>query len=63
MEKKIVAIQQTIEYNQREFLPHLIGDVTAMQEKGLEVEIQYGFSGDIYTALLIGRKVKGENKK
>ena len=58
---KIKTIIQIVEYEAREFMPHLMQDVEAMQKEKLEVEVQYANSGTIYSALVIGRE-KGKNE-
>ena len=58
---KIKKITQIVEYGARDFMPHLTQEVEAMQKEKLDVEIQYSNSGDIYSALVIGRE-KGKNE-
>ena len=55
-EKMIKEINQIVEYEVKNFLPVLNKEVAEMQKKGFEVEIQYGFSNNVCTALLIGKK-------
>lgn len=54
----IKEINHIVEFEMKNFLPRLNIEVAEMQKRGFEVEIQYGFSNGICTALLIGRKVK-----
>ena len=62
MGKMIKEINHIIEYKTTQFLPRIQQEVEEMQKKGFDVEIQYGYSNDICTALLIGRK-KNESRK
>ena len=58
---RIKKMTQIVEYDAREFMPHLTHEVEAMQKDKLEVEVQYSNSGTIYSALVIGRE-KGKNE-
>lgn len=58
---RIKKMTQIVEYDAREFMPHLTQEVEAMQKEKLEVEVQYANSGTIYSALVIGRE-KGKNE-
>lgn len=52
---RIKEIRQIVEYSPREFLPHLTKEVEEMQERNLDVEIQYGCTENIYSAIIVGR--------
>lgn len=56
--KKIEAISHIIAYEPNNFIKQVIKTTTNMESKGLEIEIQYSSSNEIYTALVIGRKVE-----
>ncbi len=53
---KIKEIRQVVDYSERDFVPHLTQEVEEMQKKKLDVEIQYGISDSLYSAILIGRE-------
>ena len=60
---RIKEIRQIVEFSPREFLPHLTKEVEEMQERNLEVEIQYGCTPSIYSALLVGRQKTNASPK
>lgn len=62
MGKMIKEINHIIEFRETQFLPRVQKEVEEMQKKGLEVEIQYGYSNNICSALLIGRKKNASSK-
>ena len=62
MGKMIKEINHIIEYRETQFLPRVQKEVEEMQKKGLKVDIQYGYSNGICTALLIGRKQDASSK-
>lgn len=54
----IEAIESIKAYDQKSFVEQVVKQVTMMEMKKLEVEIQYSYWNENYTALIIGRKVK-----
>ena len=54
----IEAIESIKAYDQKNFVEQVVKQVTMMEMKKLEVEIQYSYWNENYTALIIGRKVK-----
>lgn len=61
---KIKKITQIVEYDVRNFVPHLKQEVESMQKDKLEVEVGYANNGEVYSALVIGReKEKNEGSK
>lgn len=56
--KKIEAISHILAYEPKNFIKQVIDTTSNMESKGLEVDIQYSSANEIYTALVIGRKVE-----
>ena len=56
--KTIQAISHIKVYSEKELIERLNDTITRMEAEGLEVEIQYSAFDEIYTALVIGRKVE-----
>ena len=56
--KKIEAISHILAYEPNNFIKQVIDTTSNMENKGLEVDIQYSSANEIYTALVIGRKVE-----
>lgn len=56
--KKIEAISHILAYEPNNFIKQVIDTTSNMESKGLEVDIQYSSANEIYTALIIGRKVE-----
>ena len=54
--KKIVEIRHIVELSEQQILNHVVEEVDDMQNKGLEVDIQYAANNGRYTTMLIGRK-------
>lgn len=54
--KKIVDIRHIVELSESQILNHVVEEVTDMQNKGLEVDVQYAANNGRYTTMLIGRK-------
>lgn len=51
---KIVEI--ITDFKEQDFLSKVKQSILLMQEKNLKVEVQYQYSNDIYSAMIIGRK-------
>lgn len=58
--KTINGLAHVSYVNMQKFYEALRENINQMQEKGMEVEIQYGCTTNRFTALLIGRKRKGD---
>ena len=56
--KTIQAISHIKAFSEKDFIERINGTITKMEAEGLEVEIQYSAFTEIYTALVIGRKVE-----
>lgn len=56
--KTINGLAHVSYVNMQKFYEALRENINQMQEKGMEVEIQYGCTTNRFTALLIGRKEK-----
>lgn len=56
--KKIEAISHIIAYEPNSFISQVNDVIEKMESEKLEVDIQYSTSNEIYTALVIGRKVE-----
>lgn len=56
--KTIEAISHIKVYKENEFVERLNAIISKLESEGLEVEIQYSAFSEIYTALVIGRKVE-----
>ena len=54
---KIKEIKQILHYEARAFLERLTAEVQELQDKGLDVEVQYS-TCEQYTALIIARETK-----
>lgn len=54
--KKIVEIRHIVELSESQILNHVVEEVDDMQNKGLEVDVQYAANNGRYTTMLIGRK-------
>ena len=54
--KKIVEIRHIVELSESQILNHVVEEVNDMQNKGLEVDVQYAANNSRYTTMLIGRK-------
>ena len=54
--KKIVEIRHIVELSEAQILNHVVEEVNDMQNKGLEVDVQYAANNGRYTTMLIGRK-------
>ncbi len=54
--KKIVDIRHIVELSESQILNHVVEEVNDMQNKGLEVDVQYAANNGRYTTMLIGRK-------
>lgn len=57
----IEKIQHIKAYEQTDFVAKIGGIVDLMEQEGLKVDIQYSYSNETYTALIIGRKEKKQN--
>lgn len=51
---KIVEI--ITDFKEQDFLSKVKQSILLMQEKNLKVEVQYQYSHDIYSAMIIGKK-------
>lgn len=60
---RIKEIRQIVEFSPRDFLPHLTKEVEEMQKRNLDVDVQYGCTPNIYSAVLIGRVKTNESPK
>lgn len=61
--KKIEAISHIIAYTSSNLVEQVMGAVERMERQKLEVKIQYSSANEIYTALVIGRKVEMKNEQ
>lgn len=63
--KTIETIKHIVAYEQKYFINEILTTVESMEKSKNEVEIQYSYGNEKYTALIIGRKVKsnGINNK
>ena len=61
--KKIEAISHIIAYTSNNLVEQVMGAVERMERQKLEVEIQYSSANEIYTALVLGRKVEIKNEQ
>ena len=57
---KIKEIKQILHYEARAFLERLTAEVQELQDKGLDVEVQYS-TCEQYTALIIARETKASH--
>ena len=62
--KTIKAIKHIIGYEQKGFIDEILQTIDKMEKAKLEVDIQYSFANEKYTALIVGRKVEtnGNNR-
>lgn len=63
--KTIETIKHIVAYEQKCFIDEILKTVESMEKAKHEVEIQYSYGNEKYTALIIGRKVEsnGINNK
>lgn len=61
VDSMIKEIRQIVDFRADKFLPRLTAEVQEMQDVGLDVEIQYGATEQIFSVLLIGKEKKGKN--
>lgn len=62
--KTIKAIKHIVAYEQKSFIDEILKTVDQMESSQLEVDIQYSYANEKYTALIVGRKVEtnGNNR-
>lgn len=62
--KTIETIKHIVAYEQNSFIGEIIDTIKVLEEDKQEVEIQYSYSNEKYTALIVGRKVEtnGNNR-
>lgn len=60
--KTIKAIKHIVAYEQKSFIDEILLTVETMEKAELEVEIQYSYANEKYTALIVGRKVEANGK-
>lgn len=62
--KTIETIKHIVAYEQKSFIGEIINTIKVLEEDKQEVEIQYSYANEKYTALIVGRKVEtnGNNR-
>lgn len=62
--KTIETIKHIVAYEQKSFIGEIINTIKVLEEDKQEVDIQYSYANEKYTALIVGRKVKmnGNNR-
>lgn len=60
--KTIETIKHIVAYEQKSFMQEIINTVKILEDDKQEVEIQYSYANEKYTALVIGRKVETNGK-
>ena len=60
--KTIETIKHIVAYEQKSFIADIINTIKVLEEDKQEVDIQYSYANEKYTALVIGRKVETNGK-
>lgn len=62
--KTIETIKHIVAYEQKSFIGEIVNTIKVLEEDKQEVEIQYSYANEKYTALIVGRKVEtnGNNR-